>query len=231
MVSIVIPAFNEARTIGALVRSVVRHPSVAEVIVVDDGSTDMTSRHASDAGARVIRIDQNLGKAAAMDRGVAHASSDIILFLDGDLAGITHEKVDRIIRPVVEGRYDMYVAILSRRSYWLNRILHFFPILAGTRAVRRTLWEAVPLRYKRGFQIEIALNYFSRGSAHRAGFEVVSGVAHTIKERKHGLFRGTWYRLIMIGHIISISFRLYVVLSLRERIRSLFGILTTWTAS
>ncbi len=231
MVSIIIPAFNEARTIGPLVRSVVGHPLTAEVIVVDDGSTDGTAQQARDAGARVITMEQNSGKATAMDRGVSEASSDIMLFLDGDLAGITHEKVSRIIDPVTEGRYDMYIAILSRRNYWLNRVLHFFPILAGTRAVRRTLWNAVPLRYKKGFQIEIALNYFSRATEHRTGFEVVARISHAIKEKKHGLVRGMWYRLIMIWHIISISFQLYIIYSLKQRIRSLFGILSAWTAS
>lgn len=231
MVSIIIPAFNESKTIGPLVRSLVGHPSIAEIIVVDDGSTDTTVQQATDAGARVIRMEKNGGKGAAMDRGVSHASSDIILFLDADLAGITHQKISRIINPVLENRYDMYIGILSRRNYWLNRILHIFPILAGTRAVRRTLWDVVPLRYKKGFQIEIALNYFSRTTERHSGFEVVGGISHAIKEKKHGLLLGMWYRLIMIGHIISISFQLYIVFSLKQRIRSLFGILSAWTAS
>lgn len=224
MVSIVIPAFNEALTIGPLVRSVIGHASVTEVIVVDDGSTDATAVEAEEAGARIVVMDRNSGKAAAMERGVGQAREDIILFIDADLSGFTHEKLDSIIIPVQEGRYDMYMAILSRRTFWLNRMLHIFPILTGTRAVRRSLWDSVPSLYKKGFQIEIALNYFSRRSARGAGFRILSGITHRIKEKKHGLMQGIRYRLIMIAHLISISVQLYVIRSLKD-------MMTDWNAS
>lgn len=224
MVSIVIPAYNEARTVGALIASVVRHPKVREVIVVDDGSVDATSGVATSAGARVIRLDKKAGKAAAMGKGVSEAREDIILFLDGDTGGFTDDKIDRIIAPVESGAYGMYVAIISRRNFWLNRILRVFPILGGTRAVRRGLWDAVPGRYKKGFQIEIALNYFSRRTPYPNGFEVVNGITHVIKEKKRGLIYGFGHRLVMIGHILSISFQLYIVHALSEALSSLIEI-------
>lgn len=221
MVSVVIPAFNEERTVAGVVRAVIGHPLVNEIIVVDDGSTDETAARARAAGARVIELPSNVGKAGAMDAGVRHASRDVILFLDADCEGFTHDVISRIALPVVEGRNVMYIGINTRKTYWLNRILHVFPILSGSRAVRRALWDAVPADYKRHFQIEIALNYFSRGFKPGSGFELVSGIKHHIKETKHGLVVGLSRRLGMIGDIASVTIRLYVVRELRTRCEKL----------
>ncbi len=216
MVSVVIPAFNEEKTVGDVIKAVIGHPQIKEIIVVDDGSTDGTTLRAQEAGARVVTLPSNVGKAGAMDAGVAAAVGDIILFLDADCYGFTHESISRIITPVLEERHTMYVGINSRRSFWLNRILHFFPILSGDRAVKRQLWESVPPHYKEGFQIEIALNYFSRGFSPGSGFEVIHGIRHIIKEQKHGLLVGTARRLGMIADILTISVRLYVIRDLKE---------------
>jgi glucosyl-3-phosphoglycerate synthase len=86
-VSIIIPVLNEAKTIFRLVGQVLRSPRVVEVIVVDDGSIDGTPEIASRAGARVI-TSTLLGKGASMEDGLAVATAEIVLFLDGDLLQI-----------------------------------------------------------------------------------------------------------------------------------------------
>jgi glycosyltransferase involved in cell wall biosynthesis len=218
MVSVVIPAFNEEKTIARVVRAVIGHSGISEVIVVDDGSTDATTLRATEAGATVLTLPANRGKAAAMDAGVAHAEGEIILFLDADCEGFTHDHIDRMITPVIEGCHAMYVGINSRKSFWLNRILHIFPILSGDRALRRELWDAVPPRYKQRFQIEIALNYFSRHFAPPAGFEILQGIRHIIKEKKHGLVIGMVRRVGMIRDIVLITVQLYFVLAAKEAV-------------
>jgi glycosyltransferase involved in cell wall biosynthesis len=231
MVSVVIPAFDEAATVGESIAAALRHPDVAEVLVVDDGSTDGTARAAAAAGARVVRLDRNGGKAAALDAGVLAAKHNVILFLDADVTGHTDQTLSRIMQPVIDGRFEMYVGIRARSTLWLNRLLHFFPIIGGDRALTRRLWEAVPQHNKNGFQIEIALNYTAKRFDKRMGFELIPGTDHHIKEKKYGILTGLARRAQMIADIVAVSFRLYVLgaitrgaTGLRQKVRRLVDI-------
>ena len=84
-VSVVIPAYQEAQSIGRIVRECLEHtPGLLEVIVVDDGSSDGTHDRAEAAGARVLRLTPNQGKGIALMRGVREARGDAVVVLDGD---------------------------------------------------------------------------------------------------------------------------------------------------
>ncbi len=214
-VTAVVPACNEQATIGDVVRPLLAHPLVAEVIVVDDGSTDGTAGCARALGAAVISMPCNGGKAAAMARGVAAARHEIILFCDADLTGLDEEKLTRIVEPVARGDYGMFVGVRGRKTYWANRLLHFTPVIGGERALRREIWEHVPDDYRKNFQIEIALNFFAKLHGHRMGMAVVPGIGHVIKEMKRGLLPGLLQRFSMIWDILLVSWRIYVILQLR----------------
>lgn len=218
MVSVVIPALNEADTIADVIASAIAHPYIDEVLVVDDGSTDVTAEVAEAAGARVIRLPHNSGKAAALDVGVRSAKADTLLFLDADVTGHTQQSLSRIMQPVIDGRFEMYVGVRARTTLMLNRALRFFPIIGGERALTRRLWEAVPANCRRGFQIEIALNYTSKQFEKGMGFELVHGTCHRIKEKKYGVVTGLVRRIVMIGDILAISLRLYVLARIKRRI-------------
>ena len=91
---------------------------------------------------------------------------------------------------------------------------YFTPIIGGERALSRSFWNCVPARYKRKFQIEIALNFFVKRGGGRMGFTLVPGLIHVIKERKRGLWLGLYQRLSMCADIVIIAFRLYVIFNL-----------------
>ena len=87
-VSIVIPAFNEeqgvAQVIGELQSVLGKHGINAEILVIDDGSSDQTAQSAARAGARVFRHRSNRGYGAALKSGIAAASNNSIVITDAD---------------------------------------------------------------------------------------------------------------------------------------------------
>jgi glycosyltransferase involved in cell wall biosynthesis len=82
--SIIIPAKNEAGAIGGVVQGARSNYPDAEIIVVDDGSTDTTADIAQEAGARVVRHPESLGNGAAVKSGARAATGEIIALMDGD---------------------------------------------------------------------------------------------------------------------------------------------------
>ncbi len=82
--SIVIPAKNEATSIGNIVCAAIDEFPAAEVIVVDDGSTDRTAEIAENAGATVVTHPDSLGNGAAVKSGARAASGDVLAFMDAD---------------------------------------------------------------------------------------------------------------------------------------------------
>lgn len=218
MVSVIIAAFNEAPTVGQVVAGVIGHPDLAEVIVVDDGSSDDTARRAAEAGARVLRLDRNRGKATALDEGVAAAAGEVLLFLDADITGLNHVLVSQLVDPVLAGRVDMHVGLRARKTVWLNRWMRVFPIIGGERALCRTLWAKVPSEHKRGFRIEVALNHTAKYRGKGMSFEFIEGIRHRTKERKFGYWRGFRQRLEMIGEVVVVTWSLYIVGGLRRRL-------------
>jgi polyprenyl-phospho-N-acetylgalactosaminyl synthase len=210
-VSAIIPAFNEAETIVGVIEVLEKHPAIDDIIVVDDGSKDDTAARVKATSANLISFDKNSGKAAAMAKGVECARHETIFFLDADLRGLTSEIIDALIAPVLSGDADMFVAIRDRRQLFLNKIVYFAPILGGERVLTKSLWNEVPSWCVKSFQIEIALNYFSKRAGGRMGFALMRGLTHIKKEAKRGFWPGVWARARMYAELVSISFRLYVI--------------------
>ena len=83
-VSVIIPVYNEGKTIGNLVSKIKSCSPDFDVIVIDDGSIDNTADAAQAAGARVYSHPYNIGNGAAIKSGIRVADGDILVFLDGD---------------------------------------------------------------------------------------------------------------------------------------------------
>jgi len=165
--SVVIPALNEAARIADVVKHALADPATAEVIVVDDSSIDDTVALAREAGARVITSTM-LGKGASMRDGTLAASHDVLVFLDGDLAGLRPGIVTDLARPLAEDRADFVKARFGRSGGRVTELTAkpmlkvFFPELAdfaqplgGLIAARRTLLRALP--FEDGYGVDIGL--------------------------------------------------------------------------
>ena len=112
-ISIIIPAYNEERTISSIVEVTRAWDKASEVIAVNDGSTDQTRQALRQfkTGVRVISYAKNHGKGYAMARGIAAATSDLLMFLDGDITGLSHNDLDAMAAPITDGKADMVIGI------------------------------------------------------------------------------------------------------------------------
>lgn len=149
-VSVVIPAYNEAAVIRAVVGALAAAAPWREILVVDDGSTDGTAQEAAAAGARVVSHPYNKGNGAAVKSGIRAASGEWVLIADGDGQ---HRPADVVAIADHLGTYDLVVgareprhqATTGRRlgNALLNRLASYLTerpipdLTSGLRAARR----------------------------------------------------------------------------------------------
>lgn len=199
--AVIIPAYNEERTIGDIIRAVKQVPFISETIVVSDGSVDNTAVVAAAYGARVVPLTENLGKGGAMMVGVNSTDADVVLFLDADLIGLTPGHVADLLLPVLEGRAEMTVGIFEQGRLATDLAQFIAPYLSGQRAVKRDLFKHLSNLELTRFGVEVALTRFAK----TAGISVVEvelkDMTHVMKEEKLGILRGLLARLKMYWEI------------------------------
>ncbi len=120
-VLIIIPAYNEAQSIGRVIADIKKHLVVADILVVNDGSTDFTAKVAFSKGVLVIDLPINLGIGAAMQTGFIYAQEtgyDIVIQCDGDGQHPPYQ-IKNIITPLIEGKADIVVGsrFVSKVTY------------------------------------------------------------------------------------------------------------------
>lgn len=111
-VSIIIPALNEAESIGHVV-SEMPWALIAECIVVDNGSTDATAAIAQKAGARVIQSPRGYGAACLAGSNAARSSSTVLVFMDGDGSDIITD-LPRLVTPIQNDEADFVIGSRNR---------------------------------------------------------------------------------------------------------------------
>jgi glycosyltransferase involved in cell wall biosynthesis len=110
----IVPAFNEEACIAGVIAEIRAFDSGLEVVVIDDGSVDATSRVAREAGARVLRLPFNLGIGGAVQTGFRYAHEndfELAVRIDGD-GQHDPAQLDGVIEPVLRG--DVDIAVGSR---------------------------------------------------------------------------------------------------------------------
>jgi SAM-dependent methyltransferase len=125
--SVVMPCFNEAATILPVTGRVLSSPYTAELIIVDDGSTDGTlelARSVSDARIRVLSQGRNQGKGAAVRRGFAEAKAEYVIVQDADLE-YDPSDYECVLGPLIEDKADVVFGsrFMAGRPH---RVLYFW---------------------------------------------------------------------------------------------------------
>ena len=189
-----VPAYHEAERVGDTVRALRKLPQVAEVLVVDDGSTDDTPALALDAGAHCLALRANRGKGGALNAGLVALTArvreritprpKVLLLADADLAA-SAELLGGLLAPVIDDEADLAIADLPAQDgaggFGLAMGLARLGIqrasgrrmaepLSGQRALRWDLLESGVLGpFAPGFGVEVAMTI----QALEAGLRVV----------------------------------------------------------
>jgi glycosyltransferase involved in cell wall biosynthesis len=159
-ISVIIPALNEAESIGFVVSEMPWH-LIAECIVVDNGSSDGTGAVAEAAGARVIRSVRGYGAACKAGSEAALPTSAILVYMDGDGSDVIVD-LPRLVAPIEAGAADFVIGSRIRgnretgsmlgsqvfAAYFVGALLRLFQGVHYTdmgpfRAIRRTSLESL----------------------------------------------------------------------------------------
>lgn len=204
-VAAIVPAYNEAATIGNVLKALLVAKEIDEIIVVSDGSTDQTAQISKSLGVKVLENPNRMGKGKAMRRGVESTQAEIISFFDADLIGLTPEHVSQLVQPVLKKEAAMVVGIRDRLGETPLFLLKIDPLLAfgGERALKREIFENLPEKFSRGFEIETALNFYCQVNKLSVKYVKLKGLKMVIKEKKYGLLKGFWERLKMEWEILK----------------------------
>ena len=150
LVSAVIPAYNEETTIEDVVSGVSRH--VSEVIVVDDGSSDDTADKAVEAGAVLLKNDDNVGKRLSLIRGYRAAKGEVVATLDAD--GQHHpDDITRLVGPILNDRADLVIGVRPELPHFSERVITTLTRLkvkvedtsSGFRAIRKSVVDEMDI--------------------------------------------------------------------------------------
>ncbi len=202
----IIPAHNEVGRVGDVVRVIKNMTAISRVVVVDDGSTDGTSNAAEIAGADVIRLQENRGKAAAMNEGVIHTTAPIILFLDADLLYLDEKHINDLLAPVLNSEVEMTMGVFRNGRFRTDIAHRISPGLSGQRAMIRDVWHKLdtsrPME-EIGYGIERELQDLVRDE--KVTLKVIKwkGVSQRTKEEKLGPQKGFMLRMRMYVDIVK----------------------------
>lgn len=151
LITAIIPAYNEEKRIGQVITKAKRY--VAEVLVIDDNSSDSTARVARAEGARVIVSDRNRGYLESIKKGFIEASNRVLVTLDAD-GEHNPEDIPYLVQPILDDKADLVFGKRNRIPRISERFLSWLVNLkvkvsdpgTGFRALTRELALKLDLR-------------------------------------------------------------------------------------
>lgn len=186
-ITVILPCFNENRRILPVINQIKKIKIINEIIVVDDGSDNSTSKILQKiTGIKLITHSQNKGKTEALKTGINNTKSDIIAFIDSDLINFKDYHLKLLLNPVLKGKYDLVLGEKEKESFH-SRITSFSIAFTGERIIKRKLLLKYPEIFdNKGYLVEASMNkiFFK---LYKVGKVCLQGVGQWPKIKKIGL--------------------------------------------
>jgi len=176
MITVIIPALNEEKTIAQVVDLAKNSPNVSEVIVVDDKSMDATVDEARKAGA-VIVTSTKLGKGTSMYDGVLVAKNEVVVFLDADIVTYPENIIALLTAPLLQDEADFVKSYFSRQAGRVTELVakpllsilnpsfpQFKQPLSGMIAGKKSFFEKCEFEEGYGVDIGILIDMYNLGA-------------------------------------------------------------------
>ncbi len=230
-ITAIVPCYNEAARVGDVLKALKASPEISNIIVVNDGSVDNSKEVISKFGVILIDNEKNIGKGDSVRKAVKLVDSEIVLLCDADLLGLKKEHVASLVKPVLENRKIMAMAVLDK--YWhmgnkgIKKNLVLLPI-NGTRVLQTSiLREACEHKLFPQYGIEPVINLTCRKRGVKIMRIPLDGVKDVIKTNKKHY--GLKPHLEETVNVVSVYSRIYIseykehVLSALKKITSVLS--------
>lgn len=176
MVTVIIPALNEEKTIGEVIRLVSNSPVVKEILVIDDKSFDNTIKKSRLPKVRIY-TSPSIGKGASMRDGMLLAKSEVIVYLDADILTYPKNIVELMAGPIIDGEADFVKSSFERQagrvtelvakpllSLLFPELTQFSQPLSGMIGARKSMLKNLDFENDYGVDIGILLDMNSAGA-------------------------------------------------------------------
>lgn len=217
----IVCTFNEEKTIADILETLLKCNVFDEIIAVNDGSTDGTSKvlekYIGLNKLRIIELPENRGKGFAMAEGITTAKNNLLIFVDADLTNFKIEYIQQLIQPLLEEKANMIIGQPTENiiDYRLNPFIS----LAGERALYRN--DVLPLveqMRETRFGVETLINLHYKANNMKTLFISLLGLTHPIKIKKYSFEKSVREYLLaakQITRTMAVNYML-VVLSIRN---------------
>ena len=202
-VTAIVPAYNEEKTIAGVVEVLLSSPSIQQVIVVSDGSTDNTAAVAEQLGAQVVKLPHNLGKGGALLAGVREADAEYVMFIDADLIGLKEYHIESMLSPIRSGEAEATMGVFKKGRGATDLAQKIAPRLSGQRVIKTSLVSLVKHMDISRFGVEMALNRLLEEQKVKWTAVELPELSHVMKEEKLGFWKGFRVRLKMYVEILA----------------------------
>lgn len=208
----IVPLFNERTRVGEILSIALQVSEISQIICVDDGSTDNSVDFINKQfpKIKVLSLQRNLGKTAAVAYGIKYAQADLILLLDADIKGITAGEISNAIS-LMQADDQLDMLILRRMKAPLEvKLSRSETVISGERILRKKDLLEILKTNPKGYQLETAINMYMINNRKKV-FWFPCSTTHLMKRNKYGFLKGLIKEIAMHWDCMKYAgFRNYV---------------------